>query len=135
VVKLLDFGLVKTVGLAGKQETLTQEGAVAGTPAYMSPEQASSQNHLDARTDIYSLGAVAYFLLTGQPPFLGDAIQALVGHIHEPVRPLSDLRPEVPADVQEIVLRCLEKDPSRRFQDVNSLHAALAGCRGNSLAT
>jgi serine/threonine-protein kinase len=129
VVKLLDFGLVKTVGLDRPGESLTQEGGIAGTPAYMSPEQASGQDHLDGRTDIYSLGAVAYFLLTGFPPFPRDkAMQVLVAHIHEPVRPLTDLRAEVPADLQEVVLRCLEKDPARRFADVGSLHHALTSC-------
>jgi serine/threonine-protein kinase len=129
VVKLLDFGLVKAVGLDGQDDKLTQEGAIAGTPAYMSPEQSSGKAQLDGRTDIYSLGAVAYFLLTGQPPFRRDhAIQLIVAHIHEPVRPLTDHRAEVPADVQPIVLRCLEKDPAQRFPDVNSLHAALASC-------
>ncbi len=128
VLKLLDFGLVKAVGLDNREETLTQQGAIAGTPAYMSPEQASGQEDLDARTDVYSLGAVAYFLLTGQPPFRRDrAIQLLVAHIHEPVRPLTDLA-EVPADLQEVVLRCLEKEPGRRFPDTTGLQEALAAC-------
>src|SRR5262249_38363242 len=86
-------------------------------------------DHLDARADVYGLGAVAYFLLTGQPPFRRDkAIQLIVAHIQEPVRPLTDLRPEVPADLQEVVLRCLEKEPAQRFPDVTSLHEALAAC-------
>jgi serine/threonine-protein kinase len=129
VVKLLDFGLVKTVGLESQEEKLTQEGAVAGTPTYMSPEQASAKEQLDARTDIYSLGAVAYFLLTGQPPFRRDrAIQLIVAHLHEPVRPLTELQAEVPPDLQAVVLRCLEKDPVRRFADVGALEEALAAC-------
>jgi serine/threonine-protein kinase len=129
VVKLLDFGLVKAVGLGSQEDKLTQEGAIAGTPAYMSPEQASGKDHLDARTDIYSLGAVAYFLLTGHPPFRGNkAIQLIVAHIQEQVRPLTDLRPDVPGDVQGVVLRCLEKDAARRFAEVTRLHEALAAC-------
>jgi serine/threonine-protein kinase len=129
VVKLLDFGLVKAVGLESQEEKLTQEGAVAGTPTYMSPEQASAKEQLDACTDIYSLGAVAYFLLTGQPPFRRDrAIQLIVAHLHEPVRPLTELQTEVPPDLQAVVLRCLEKDPVRRFADVGALEAALAAC-------
>jgi serine/threonine-protein kinase len=129
VVKVLDFGLVKAVGLDGQQETLTQEGVIAGTPAYMAPEQAAGAVQLDGRADIYSLGAVAYFLLTGQPPFQRDrAVQLLVAHIHEPVRPMTELRPEVPADLQAVVLRCLEKDPGRRFADAGGLLDALAGC-------
>jgi serine/threonine-protein kinase len=129
VLKLLDFGLVKAVGLDSRDEALTQQGAIAGTPAYMSPEQASGNEHLDARADVYSLGAVAYFLLTGQPPFRRDkAIQLILAQIHEPVRPLAELRPDVPADLQDVVLRCLEKDPARRFPDVTRLHEALAAC-------
>jgi serine/threonine-protein kinase len=130
VVKLLDFGLVKAVGPEGKEATLTQEGAITGTPTYMSPEQASGKDALDGRSDIYSLGAVAYFVLTGSPPFPRTrAIEAIVAHLHEPVRPLTELRSEVPADLQEVVLRCLEKDPARRFADVSNLHEALARCR------
>jgi serine/threonine-protein kinase len=129
VLKLLDFGLVKAVGLDSREEALTQQGAIAGTPAYMSPEQASGNDHLDARADVYSLGAVAYFLLAGQPPFRRDkAIQLIVAQIHEPVRPLTELQPDVPADLQDVVLRCLEKDPARRFPDVTGLHEALAAC-------
>jgi serine/threonine-protein kinase len=129
VLKLLDFGLVKAVGLDRREEALTQQGAIAGTPAYMSPEQASGHEHLDGRADVYSLGAVAYFLLTGQPPFHRDnAIQLIVAQIHEPVRPLAERRPDVPADLQGVVLRCLEKDPARRFPDVTRLHEALAAC-------
>src|SRR5262249_3658614 len=70
VAKLLDFGLVQSVRLEGDGQRLTQEGALAGTPAYMAPEQAAGETHLDGRSDLYSLGAVAYFLLTGQPPFV-----------------------------------------------------------------
>jgi serine/threonine-protein kinase len=129
VVKLLDFGLVKAVGLDSRDETLTQQGAIAGTPAYMSPEQASGNEQLDARADVYSLGAVAYFLLTGQPPFRRDkAIQLILAQIHEPARPLTELRPDVPLDLQDVVLRCLEKAPARRFADVSRLHDALTAC-------
>jgi serine/threonine-protein kinase len=129
VVKLVDFGLVKAVGAGGSDDRLTREGAIAGTPAYMSPEQASGREQLDARTDVYSLGAVGYFLLTGRPPFHREhAIQQIVAHIHEPVRPMTDHRPDVPADVERVVLRCLEKDPAERFPDVDGLQEALAGC-------
>jgi serine/threonine-protein kinase len=129
VVKLLDFGLVKVVGPARADSTLTQEGAIAGTPAYLSPEQASGKQDLDCRSDIYSLGAVAYFLLSGQPPFQREqALQMIIAHVVDPVRPLTDLRPDVPADLQAVVLRCLEKEPGKRFGDVGSLEQALAAC-------
>ncbi len=129
LVKLLDFGLVKPVGLDGHDDKLTQEGVIAGTPAYLSPEQAAGHEPTDAPSDIYSLGAVAYFLLAGHPPFPRDrAIQMIVAHIHEPVPPLGAVRPEVPADLQAVVARCLEKDPARRFADAGALEHALAGC-------
>jgi eukaryotic-like serine/threonine-protein kinase len=132
VAKLLDFGLVQTHNLAGGGEEatrLTQTGAIAGTPAYMSPEQAAGQADLDARSDIYSLGAVAYFLLTGRPPFVRETpLLTLVAHLTDPVPPPRDLRPDLPADLQAVVLHCLEKDPARRFPDAAALERALAQC-------
>jgi eukaryotic-like serine/threonine-protein kinase len=129
VVKLLDFGLVHGTGLGMDSDRLTQYGTVIGSPPYMSPEQAAGKNNLDARSDIYSLGAVAYFLLTGQAPFVREtAMMMLMAHAYEPVVPPAKLRPEVPDDLQAIVLRCLEKDPSRRFPDARSLEQALASC-------
>jgi serine/threonine protein kinase len=84
VVKLLDFGLVQAHGLNPNGQQLTQEGAIAGTPAYMSPEQAGAQGELDGRSDIYSLGAVGYFLLTGQPPFVRNtAVQSLTAKLND----------------------------------------------------
>jgi serine/threonine-protein kinase len=133
VAKLLDFGLVQTIDPDGQKEKLTQEGTVAGTPAYMSPEHASGRDPVDARSDIYSLGAVAYFLLTGRPPFQrNNAIGVIVAHLHEPVRRLTDVRPGLPADLEAVVLQCLEKDPARRFVDAQSLERALASCAAAS---
>jgi serine/threonine-protein kinase len=133
-VKLLDFGLVRAIEPSAEDGKLTQEGAIAGTPEYMSPEQAEGLGGLDGRSDIYSLGAVAYFLLTGRPPFQkATTLQLLFAHVREPVKPLTEIRPEVPTDVQAIVLKCLEKDRERRFQDVTALDHALADCqRGES---
>jgi serine/threonine-protein kinase len=129
VVKLVDFGLVRVIDPGVGGEKLTQDGAIAGTPEYMSPEQAEGIAGVDARSDIYSLGAVAYFLLTGRPPFRKETVlQLLIAHVREPVQPLTEVRPEVPADLQGVVLRCLEKDRERRFQDISTLDQALAGC-------
>ena len=129
VAKLLDFGLVQNSGLRGVSAKLTQEGAVAGSPMYMSPEQARGQSALDARTDIYNLGAVAYFMLTGRPPFVRDsAIELLAAHLNEPPPRLTSLRADIPADLEAVVLRCLEKNPADRFQDAESLERALAAC-------
>jgi len=130
VVKLLDFGLVRAIDPGAGGGKLTQEGAITGTPEYMSPEQAEGIAGLDGRSDIYSLGAVAYFLLTGRPPFQKEtSLQLLFAHIREPVPPIAEIRPEVPADLQGVVLRCLEKDRERRFQDITALDHALAGCQ------
>jgi len=131
VAKLLDFGLVHGLGsaLTRNEDPLTIQGTILGSPPYMSPEQASGKNGVDARTDIYSLGTVAYFLLTGQAPFVREtAMEMLMCHVYEPVPPLAELRPDVPADLQEVVMRCLEKDPANRFADVESLEQALAQC-------
>ena len=127
VVKLLDFGLVRAI--EPDSQKLTQDGAIAGTPAYMSPEQVEGAE-LDGRSDLYSLGAVAYYLLTGRPPFLkGTALQLLYAHVRESVRPPSAVRAGVPADLEAVVLRCLEKDQGRRFPDCQALDDALAACQ------
>jgi serine/threonine-protein kinase len=130
VAKLLDFGLVRAPTLAqGEGSTLTQVGTLAGTPAYMAPEQAAGKADLDGRSDLYSLGAVAYFLLTGQPPFVRQtAVQTLNAHLTEAVVPPGQLRPELPADLEQVVLRCLEKEPARRFPDADALEQALTPC-------
>jgi serine/threonine protein kinase len=129
VVKLLDFGLVHETRLGKDGDRLTQHGTIIGSPPYMSPEQAAGRIELDARSDIYSLGAVAYFLLTGQPPFVRETpMLMLMAHAYEPVLPPAKVRPDLPADLQAIVLRCLEKEPARRFPDAHSLEQALASC-------
>jgi serine/threonine-protein kinase len=129
VAKLLDFGLVQDVGLGKEASKLTVQGTILGSPPYMSPEQALGKDNLDARTDIYSLGSLAYFLLTGQPPFTRDsAMEMVVAHVHEAPAPLTDHRPELPVDLQDVILRCLNKSPDQRFQDVDSLDRALADC-------
>jgi len=133
VAKLLDFGLVASHGLAkalgpdaGK---LTVQGSILGSPPYMSPEQALGKSSVDARTDVYSLGGLAYYLLTGQAPFAREtAMETLMAHVHEKVAPMTDLRPELPLDLQDVVLRCLSKEPDKRFPDVESLDRALADC-------
>jgi serine/threonine-protein kinase len=126
VAKLLDFGLVRIPHLEGGN--ISQELMVAGSPYYMSPEQAKGKE-LDGRSDIYSLGAVAYFLLTKQPPFVRESpIEVMMAHVRDPVIRPNALRPDVPADLQEVVLRCLQKDPARRFADAESLEQALGQC-------
>jgi serine/threonine protein kinase len=105
------------------------DGAIAGTPAFVSPEQAGGQEQVDSRCDIYSLGACAYFFLTGKPPFADrTAIKTLAAHLYETPEPPSRHRSEIPATLDAIVLRCLAKDPAERFTDVVSLDAALEKC-------
>lgn len=130
VAKVLDFGLVKLTdeaSAAGPQ--LTAEYTVSGTPSYMSPEQAIGETNIDGRADLYSLGAILYFMLTGKPPFERDSPMSLmIAHAKEPVRPPSELRPGVPADLEAVVLRCLAKAPADRYADARALAAALAAC-------
>jgi serine/threonine-protein kinase len=136
VAKLLDFGLVQSLTLAPDAHKLTVQGVILGSPPYMAPEQALGRLNLDSRTDIYSLGAVAYFLLTGQPPFIRETpMELLVAHAHEKPTPVGELRSELPADLQDIVMRCLEKEPNRRFADADALEQALGQCGVSDLWT
>ncbi len=128
VAKVLDFGLVKQQSPADGRQ-LTVEFTVSGTPMYMSPEQAVGTREIDGRADLYSLGAILYFMLTGAPPFDRENPMALmVAHASEPVRPPSQIRSDVPADLEAIILRCLAKDPKERFPDTRALAEALAAC-------
>jgi len=130
VAKLLDFGLVRQLTSEGPGTPNTvPKGHFSGAPLYMSPEQATAYEDADARSDIYSLGAVAYYLLTGSPPFPGRTLlQVLAAHERKQVVAPSTLRTGLPGDLEGIVLRCLEKSPSDRFQDVQTLRRALSGC-------
>jgi serine/threonine-protein kinase len=129
VAKLLDFGLVQGGGLHPDAARVTIQGTVLGSPPYMSPEQAAGKGDVDARADIYSLGGVGYFLLTGQPPFAREtAMEMLLAHAYEPVVPAGEVQAGVPADVEAVILRCLSKKPEDRFPDVRSLDQALAAC-------
>ncbi len=128
VVKLLDFGLVKPVG-ESPSARLSQEGGISGTPLFMSPEQARGLGDLDVRSDIYSLGAVGYALLTGRPPFAGtNPLDVMIAHVRDEVVWPSQHQADVPADLECVILRCLAKSPEDRFQDVDSLEQALAEC-------
>lgn len=153
VAKLLDFGMARAIAPPAHAEEKvtasssrplavkdaaeepfflppqTGESGASGTPHYMSPEQIAGRGKVDPRSDIYSLGATAYFLLTGQPPFANASTTLVLhAHLHQEVPPLTEHRRDIPSDVQEVVLRCLEKDPAKRFSDVIELERALAGC-------
>ncbi|WP_437291340.1 serine/threonine-protein kinase [Sorangium sp. So ce406] len=134
LVKVLDFGISKIAraGDAARSETLTVDASITapdvvmGSPLYMSPEQLESTKRVDARADIWSLGVVLHELLTGRPPFEAESFMAMGAKIAAgaPAR-LRERCPEAPEGLAAVVLRCLEKDPARRFQSVAELAQAL----------
>lgn len=128
VAKLLDFGLVKTLQ-GGDGMQLSREDTVAGSPLYIAPEQVLHNHPPDRRADIYSLGSVAYYLLTGHPPFMGEtAMEVMIAHTRDEVVPPSQVLPGIPGDLEQVVLRCLAKRPADRYPDAPGLAAALAAC-------
>jgi hypothetical protein len=125
-IKLLDFGLVR--GPEDWQGQLTQTGLILGTPGYMSPEQAAGET-ADARSDIYSVGAVGYFLLSGRAPFAGKSAGKLIAaQILESPSPLQDVRRDVPEDLAPVIARCLAREDAERFPDAGQLEQAFAAC-------
>ncbi len=120
-----DFGIAKAISAARTSApgaTLTQIGTSIGTPAYMAPEQAAGDPDIDHRADIYSLGAMAYELLAGRPVFADRTAQRmLAAHMGEAPRQIIELRPDVPAPLGELVMRCLEKDPKDRPQSATEI--------------
>jgi tetratricopeptide (TPR) repeat protein len=120
-----DFGIARAV-TAAASEQLTEAGLAIGTPAYMSPEQATAAAQVDGRSDIYSLGCVVYEMIAGHPPFLGDtAREVLARHAIDPVPPLRAARPGTPAQVEEAVARALAKAPADRFSTAGGFAHAL----------
>ena len=119
-VHITDFGLAKTVGV---DTGLTASGAALGTPSYMSPEQAAGRvAEQNQTTDIYSLGAVLFTIVTGQPPFKGSSIVQTIMHvIHRPAPLATTLRPDIPADLATIIDVCLQKSPDRRYPSAAAL--------------
>ena len=126
VVKVLDFGLVRSVSA---QAELTSAGALMGTPLYMSPEAIKSPERVDGRSDLYSLGAVAYYLLSGKPVFdAGSAIEICTKHLHDQPQPLADRVPGVDAELARLVLECLAKEPAGRPASARDLLDRLERC-------
>ena len=127
-----DFGVAKALDVARRtpglasQGTLTAAGASLGTPGYMAPEQIAADPNADYRVDLYAFGVTAYEALAGKGPFPGRAPHALLAaHLSEAPPPLSDIRPDVPAALASLVMRCLEKEPERRPQNAQQILTAL----------
>jgi eukaryotic-like serine/threonine-protein kinase len=113
-IKLLDFGIAKLAPTAG-EVSQTRTGMVMGTPTYMAPEQCRGAGTVDHRADLYALGCVAYQMMCGQPPFVSEGAGDLIArHLYFPPQPLRSLSPEIPADVDDLVLWLLQKDPAAR---------------------
>ncbi len=126
-LKVLDFGIAKMADPAGGGVDMTRTTAVLGTPLYMSPEQMRGARNADARSDVWALGVILYRMLTGRVPFSGSTItevcSAVISDTPEPPRAV---RPDLPAGLEAVILRCLEKNPAARFANAGELGAALA---------
>ncbi len=126
-IKVLDFGISKMTQFGGSgPSAMTHASALMGSPLYMSPEQMRSAKTVDSLANIWALGTILFELVTGRPPFLAESLPELVLQITaEPPPPLRSIRPEVPAALEAVVLRCLEKDRQRRYANVAELAVAL----------
>jgi serine/threonine-protein kinase len=135
-VKVLDFGLVKGQSASLPDTELTATGVAAGTPAYMAPEMAVG-NKVDGRADLYALGCVAYWMLTGQPVFEGESsIATILKHVRDaPVPPSRRTEVYIPPELEAIVMSCLEKDPAARPAPAAELSERLCSVRFGRLWT
>ena len=140
-VKLLDFGLAKLSGAAEESEATrtiemhhTQDGAILGTAAYMSPEQAEGRT-VDSRSDIFSFGVMLYEMVTGQRPFRGDSSLSILSSVlREEPQPPRQIVTDLPPEIERVILRCLRKDPARRFQHTEDLKVALEELRDDTIS-
>ncbi|HEY4158108.1 MAG TPA: serine/threonine-protein kinase [Polyangiaceae bacterium] len=134
-IKVLDFGISKLTNASASDHSMTKTSAVMGSPLYMSPEQMTASRDVDARTDIWAIGVVLYELLSGRVPFNAETLPQICGLILTASAPdIRHFAPNVPEGLQAVVQRCLEKDRTRRFNDVSELARALApfGTRATS---
>jgi len=127
-VKLLDFGISKMAPVGGVPDAaMTSTQALMGSPLYMSPEQLRSSKNVDRRTDIWSMGVILYEMFGGRAPFEADTLPEVCARIMaEPPISLSTINPRLPPALDGVIMRCLEKEPQRRFADVAGLASALA---------
>jgi serine/threonine-protein kinase len=130
LVKILDMGLARLTEKGGDDpvlSSLTHEGSIVGTPDYIAPEQARNSHLADIRSDLYSLGATFYFLLTGRPPFAeGSAVEKLLMHQLDDPQPVEELRPDVPPGVVVLIRKLMAKSPDHRYQEPSEVADALA---------
>jgi serine/threonine protein kinase len=142
-VKVLDFGIAKlsetatgefeeSATMGASDPTITEEGAIVGTVAYMSPEQVEGKK-VDGRSDIFSLGSMLYEMVTGSQAFHGDSkMSTLSAILNEDPKPVSSLVADIPRDLEKLIVRCLRKDPNRRYQTMADLKVALQELREES---
>jgi eukaryotic-like serine/threonine-protein kinase len=130
VAKVVDFGLVKPLVSSNPELTTTGTGVLTGTPLYLSPEAMTTPDVVDPRSDLYALGAVGYFLLTGRAVFEAGTVAEIIGHhLHtEPIEPSRRVNHPVPADLERLIMQCLRKDPTARPQNARALRDALRAC-------
>ncbi len=129
LVKVLDFGISKALqgGLLAESASATASAVIMGSPQYMSPEQTISSKDVDVRSDVWSLGMILHEMLTGSPMFYAESVTAVLIMIStSPAVPLRSLRADAPPDLEQVLLKCLEKDRRRRYQDVAAFARALA---------
>ncbi len=117
-----DFGVAKAITAAADMPRLTTVGTALGTPAYMAPEQAAGETNIDHRADLYATGVVAYEMFAGEAPFTGATImQVLAAHFKKTPAPLSQVRPSVPAALEQVIMKCLAKSPADRWQSAEEI--------------
>src|SRR6185295_1908387 len=130
-VKLLDFGIAKLAPMVSGEVSQTRTGMVMGTPTYMAPEQCRGAGSVDHRADLYALGCVAYQMMCGQPPFVSDGAGDLIArHLYFPPEPLRVKLPEIPGQVDDLVLWLLQKEPAARPASAADLVRAIDGLAG-----
>jgi serine/threonine-protein kinase len=124
LVKVLDFGISRVID--DSEQKMTADYTTLGTALYMSPEQVRTASHVDGRSDIWSLGIILYELLTGRPPFDGKVTDVIVKVATAVIPPPRTVTPAIPAELEAVVMRCLERNPTRRYQTMDELIDALA---------
>jgi serine/threonine protein kinase len=146
VVKVLDFGLAKLVApdavsdehhtdtWSSDSDGLSRSGTIAGTPPYMSPEQATG-GRVDARSDVFAFGSMLYEMVTGRRAFAGNSASAtLAAVVGDQPKPPSEIVSDLPRDLEKLILRCLRKEPDRRFQHMGDVKVELLEVKENRLS-